>query len=181
MERIEISSSDELWRWLEHNHRSPDSVRLITWKAAHKAKYVSRDAVLDALMAYGWIDGRRFQIDADRTAQLIAPRKQQAWSQSYKDRVERLRSEGKMRPAGEAAVAAGQASGLWDFFADVDALKTPRDLAARLDLAKWEGFAPSYQRNALRWLHLAKTRATREKRIKAIVDATRRGERLPQM
>lgn len=48
---------------------------------------------LAALMAYGGIDGRRFVVDADRTAQLIAPRQQQAWSQSYKARVEKLREK----------------------------------------------------------------------------------------
>jgi len=101
---VEVRSADALLAWLEAHHGTSDGVRLVTWKAAHPDTYVSRDAVLDALLAYGWIDGRRFVVDAVRTAQLIPPRKQQAWSQSYKDRVEHLRAEGRMRPSGEAAV-----------------------------------------------------------------------------
>ena len=181
MEEIEIISEGALWQWLDVHHAQRESVRLVTWKAQHAAKYVSREQVLDALMAYGWIDGRRFVVDADRTAQLIAPRKQHAWSQSYKDRVRRLWDEGRMQPAGEAAVAAGKASGLWDFFADVDALIVPDDLANDLDLTKWGALAPSYRRNVLRWIKLAKSAPTRQKRIKTTIEATAKGEKLAQM
>ncbi len=181
MDDIEITSAAELWDWLGAHYGQAASVRLITWKAAHREKYVSREAVLDALIAHGWIDGRRFVVDADRTAQLIAPRQQQAWAQSYKDRVARLRAEGRMHPAGEAAVTAGLASGLWDFFADVDALIVPEDLAHGLDVAAWDALAPSYRRNVLRWIKLAKTAPTRAKRIAAAQGATAAGQKLPQM
>ena len=181
MEKVEVTSQDALWAWLEENHAQPNSVRLITWKAAHPSKYIGREDVLDALIAYGWIDGRRFVVDEDRTAQLISPRKQQAWSQSYKERVERLREEGRMKPAGEAAVTEGKASGLWGFFADVDALIVPSDFEAVLDIERWDNLAPSYRRNVLRWIKLAKTEKTRCKRIKTAADATAKGEKLPQM
>jgi len=178
---VEIASGRALWAWLEANHATSQGIRLITWKAAHPDRYISRDDVLDALLAHGWIDGRRFVVDENRTAQLITPRKQQAWSQTYKDRVVRLRSEGRMHPAGEQAIAEGHASGLWDFFSDVDALIVPHDLGAGLDRAKWDVLAPSYRRNVLRWIKLAKTDATRAKRIAAAQSATSTGEKLPQM
>ena len=181
MDDLEIETTQALWEWLAQNHAQPQSIRLITWKAAHPEKYVGREDALDALLVHGWIDGRRFVVDADRTAQLIAPRAQQAWSQTYKDRVERLRVEGRMHPSGEAAVEAGKASGLWDFFADVDALIVPDDLASGLDKTAWEGLAPSYRRNVLRWIKLAKTAATRIKRIDAACTATAKGTKLPQM
>lgn len=78
MEEIEITSKDQLWRWLAKNHAQTESVRLVTWKAAHPDKYVSCEEVLDALVAHGWIDGRRFKVDEKRTVRLISPRKQQA-------------------------------------------------------------------------------------------------------
>ena len=161
MENLEIANKQELWDWLAENHAQAASMKLVTWKAVHSDKYVSREDVLDALIAFGWIDGRRFVVDEDRTAQLISPRKQQAWSKSYKDRVARLRTEDLMHLAGEAAVENGKASGLWDFFADVDALILPPDLRSIIDFEKWDGLAPSYRRNVLRWIKLAKTEATR--------------------
>ncbi|MBN2761303.1 MAG: YdeI/OmpD-associated family protein [Rhodobacteraceae bacterium] len=180
-ETLEITSANALWDWLRQNHATSQGVRLITWKTAHPAKYVSREEVLDALLAHGWIDGRRFVVDQDRTAQLITPRKQQAWSDSYKTRVARLRAEGRMHPAGEAAVQHAAAAGLWDFFADVDRLDVPADLAAVLDMAAWDALPPSYRRNVLRWIKLAKAAPTRAKRISATAQATAKGQRLPQM
>ncbi|MEM8728857.1 MAG: YdeI/OmpD-associated family protein [Pseudomonadota bacterium] len=181
MNDLEITAADQLWKWLDIHHAQDDSVRLVTWKASHPDKYVSRDEVLDALIAHGWIDGRRFVVDDTRTAQLISPRKQIAWAKSYKDRVDKLRTQGRMHAAGEAAVAAGQASGLWTFYDDVDALIVPQDLADVVKTEAWEALAPSYRRNVLRWIKLAKTPATRTKRIRLAADATNSGEQLPQM
>ena len=181
MQDLEVKSSAQLWGWLAENHALEESIRLITWKAAHPEKYVGREEVLDALIAHGCIDGRRFVVDDDRTAQLITRRKQQAWSKTYKDRVERLRREDRMHPAGEAMVAMGKQSGLWSFFDDVDALIVPKDLARTLDQERWETFAPSYRRNALRWIKVAKTPPTRAKRIAQVVEAPRDNRKLPQM
>ncbi len=181
MKTLEVTSSQQLWTWLAENNGSQESICLVTWKAAHRDKYVGREDVLDALIAHGWIDGRRFVVDDDRTAQLIAPRKQQAWSKSYKDRVERLRWEKRMHPAGEASVTEGHASGLWGFFDDVDSLVVPDDLSAVLDLKKWNDLAPSYRRNVLRWIKLAKTPETRSKRVRSAADAAHKNKRLPQI
>ena len=170
MQTLEITSPDQLWTWLAENHGTRESVRLVTWKAADRDKYVGREEVLDALIAHGWIDGRRFAVDDSRTAQLVSPRRQQAWSKSYKDRADR-----------EAAIEEGRASGLWNFYDDVDALVVPSDLGSVLDLKKWNALAPSYQRNVLRWIKLAKTPQTRINRINAVADATREKRKLPQM
>lgn len=186
LEQVEIASPDALWEWLEANHARDAGVWLVTYKKAAPDKHVSRDAVLDALVAYGWIDGRRKVIDDARTMQLITPRKVEHWAKSYKDRAAKLEAEGRMRPSGRESVEAGKASGLWTFMDDVDALIVPDDLQAALDGAPpaadwWSAAAPSYRRNALRWLKLAKTDATRAKRIDAIAAASARGEKLPQM
>lgn len=185
-EHVEIASAAALWEWLDARHAQAASAWLVTWKKHVAEKYVSREEVLDALVAHGWIDGRRMALDADRTKQLISPRRVEHWAKSYKDRAERLEADGRMRPAGRASVAAGKASGLWTFMDDVDALIVPDDLRAALDAAPpaatwWTRAAPSYRRNALRWLKLAKTEATRKKRVAAIAAASAAGEKLPQM
>lgn len=183
-ERVEIASPEALWSWLEDHHKRQSGVWLVTWKAQHPDRYVGREDVLDALIAHGWIDGRRMKLDEDRTMQWIAPRQQRAWAESYKARAARLIEEGRMHPAGLAAIEAGKASGLWDHFADVDALEVPGDLAQALRTAPvaqawFADAAPSYRRNVLRWLKGARTDATRSKRIAAIVEASERGEKIP--
>ena len=184
--RIEVCSAVALRAWLVVHHAQEASVLLVTWKAARRDLYVSTSEVLDELIAFGWIDGRRWTLDAERTMQLIAPRSQQVWAQTYKERAARLIAEGRMAPPGLAAIAASKAAGLWDVAAEVDALIVPEDLAAALNAdplarAAFDGMAPSYRRNVLRWIAGAKTEATRAKRVAAAADAAAAGEKLPQM
>ena len=183
-QRVEISSAAALRTWLEENHQQDEGVWLVTYKA-HTDRYVSRDAVLDELLSFGWIDGRRKVLDEDRTMQLVSPRRTQYWSKTYKERVARLLGEGRMHEAGIRSVEAGKRSGSWSFMDDVDALIVPDDLRSALtesaSLDRFESLPPSYRRNVLRWIKLARTETTRSERIARAADVTASGERLPQM
>lgn len=91
-----------------------------------------------------------------------------------------------MQAPGLAAVEAGHASGQWDHTAAVDALSVPVDLRYALDAVPtaaryFDTCPPSYRRNVLRWLHLAKRAETRATRIATIVTASGQATRLPQM
>jgi uncharacterized protein YdeI (YjbR/CyaY-like superfamily) len=183
-EQVEVSSPSELAAWLEAHHGQDESVWLVTFKKAVPARYVSRDQVLDLLVAYDWIDGIRRQVDEQRTMQLIGPRRTKPWARTYKDRAERLIAAGEMRPSGMAAVEAAKASGDWDAMNDVDDLLVPSDLAERLASVpmateRFTGFPPSTRRNILRWLASAKTEPTRLRRIGRITEDAAQGIRTP--
>ncbi|MEM8538222.1 MAG: YdeI/OmpD-associated family protein [Pseudomonadota bacterium] len=180
-DRLEISSAEALWDWLDRNHAQGISIWLVTWKAARRDRYVSRDQVLDALVAYGWIDGIRRKLDDDRTMQMISPRAQKIWADTYKARAARLIETGRMRAPGYASIDAAKASGLWDALADVDALDVPDDLQVALeDGASWfSAAAPSYRRNVLRWIATAKKPETRAKRVHAVSAAAQAGQKVP--
>lgn len=183
-ERIEITAEAQLWDWLAAHHGRAAGVWLVTHKKAAGATYVGNEAVLDALIAYGWTDGRKMKVDDRRTAQWIAPRRQQIWAETYRRRAARLEAEGRMQPPGRAAVAAAKAAGLWEAWDDVDALEVPEDLAAALREARgadwFDAAAPSYRRNVLRWLRGAKTAPTRQKRIAEIARRAGAGQKVPQ-
>ena len=73
--------------------------------------------VLDALIAFGWIDGRRMKLDEERTMQLIAPRQEHPnlslhGAKTYIQRAERLEflGEGRMQESGRAAIQQAKAS-----------------------------------------------------------------------
>lgn len=183
-EKVQIRSSGELRRWLESHHGRQDSVWLVTFKKHVGEGYVSRDEVLDELLCFGWIDGIRRKLDEDRTMQLISPRRAQHWARSYKERARRLEAEGRMRPPGRDAIASSKEAGLWDFMDDVDALVKPADLEEALAeypkaTRHFDAFPDSSKRNALRWVKLAKTEATRRKRIRKLAELASRNERLP--
>jgi uncharacterized protein YdeI (YjbR/CyaY-like superfamily) len=185
-ERVQVGSRDELRAWLAANHHRQGGVWLVTGKKAAGAVFLDRWAVLDELLCFGWIDGIRRKLDDLRTMQLITPRRQQAWAQSYKARVARLEAEGRLAEPGRAAIQQSKAAGLWDTTAAVDALLVPADLLEALravgDAEGWFArAAPSYRRNLLRWLGAAKGSDTRRKRIDRIVAASAAGRRLANM
>lgn len=183
-DQVHIAAPEQLWDWLSLNHAQEQSVWLVTWKKETPEKYVSREQVLDALIAYGWIDGIRRQRDDGKTMQLIGPRQQKVWAKTYKDRAERLEQEGRMKPAGRRAIEQAKAAGLWGAMEDVDALVVPDDLTTALKAqppanAFFEGAAPSYRRNILRWVGSAKTAPTRAKRIRIVVEHSSERRKVP--
>ncbi|MEM0985562.1 MAG: YdeI/OmpD-associated family protein [Pseudomonadota bacterium] len=181
---VEVSSAAALRDWLEINQGQAESVWLVTFKSTDKDRYVSRDAVLDELISFGWIDGIRRKLDDTRTMQLISPRKTQHWAKSYKDRAARLIKQNRMAPAGFKSIEDAKASGLWNFMDDVDALICPPDLVEAFN--QWPSsaetfaeFPPSAQRFTLRWIKLAKTGATRRKRVHLTAELAGKGEFVP--
>lgn len=188
---IEAPTADALWSWLAAHHAQGGSVWLVTWLKRPGAPYVSREAVLDALIAWGWIDGIRRAVGYQgqdgagegRTMQLISPRRHQRWTATYRARAERLIEGGRMAAPGLAAMAAAKAAGTWEADPEVDALQVPEDLGAALGPAQgvFDAFPPSHRRNVLRWIAGAKTAPTRVKRIRTVVELARQGKRVPQL
>jgi uncharacterized protein YdeI (YjbR/CyaY-like superfamily) len=183
---VEVGNPAQLRDWLAANHAQQTSVWLVTFKKITPERYVSRQQVLDELLCFGWIDGVLRTLDDKRTMQLISPRRHQVWANSYKDRVARLIAEGRMEQPGLTAIATSKALGLWDAMADVDALEVPEDLAIALSATanaapRFHAYAPSYRRNVLRWIAIAKTDVTRSKRISTVVAFAGRAEKVPHM
>ena len=184
LERLEITSPEELRRWLLEHHDQENGVWLVTFKKQHADRYVSRDQVLDELVSFGWMDGVRRKLDADRTMQLVSPRRVQHGAKTYKDRAAALIAEGRMHEAGLRSIEQSKKAGLWDFMDDVDALIVPQDLDAALVAhpparLNFEAFPDSTKRNTLRWVKLAKTATTRKKRIEETARRAAMNERVP--
>ena len=170
LEKIEVKSTAELRQWFEKNYAQPESIWLVTYKKNVPGKYVSIQQVLDEVLCFGWMDGRRMKLDDERTMQLLSPRKTQHWAKTYKDRVAELEKAGRMHQAGLRAIAISKENGMWDFLNDVDALIKPNDLSSALKehppaLENYEAFPDSAKRDILRWIKVAKKPETRAKRI----------------
>ena len=182
--QIEVTSSTELREWLLQNHTQKESIWLVTYKKEVPQKYVSVQEVLDQLLCFGWIDGIRRKLDDKRTMQLIAPRKVEHWSQTYKVRFAKLEQQGLVHQSGKNGVIASKQTGLWNFMDDVDNLIIPGDLQNALNENQtanhfFNQLSPSNKRFVLRYLKLAKTDATRQKRIIQIVTLSAEGKKIP--
>ena len=151
-------------------------------KRSHFTDEFELKQVLDEVLCFGWMDGRRMKLDEERTMQLLSPRKAEHWSKTYKDRVARLMAAGRMHESGLRAVEAAKRSGAWDFLNDVDALIKPDDLVAVLRkhppaLENYEAFPDSAKRDILRWIKLAKKPETRAKRIQKTAELAAQNQR----
>ena len=98
--------------------------------------------------------------------------------------VARLVADGRMRPAGLAAVGAAQADGRWErAYAGPATITVPDDLATALAAEPAAGAAfaalDGTNRYAVLWgVHTAATPATRAKRVAALVAMLAEGRRL---
>ena len=183
-EQIEVVSQGELRNWLLKNHTQKESIWLVTYKKEVPEKYISVQEVLDQLLCFGWIDGIRRKLDDKRTLLLIAPRKVEHWSQTYKVRFAKLEQQGLVHQSGINSVMASKQTGLWNFMDDVDNLIIPDDLQNALNENQtanqfFNQLSPSNKRFVLRYLKLAKTDVTRQKRIIQIVTLSAEGKKIP--
>ncbi|GAB3270917.1 YdeI/OmpD-associated family protein [Sinomonas notoginsengisoli] len=123
------------WReWLAEHHRSSPGVWLVMHKKGGAVTELTYEpAVLEAL-CFGWIDGQLRTRDAESSAIRFTPRRAKSrWSATNVERVGRLEAEGRMEPAGLAAVEAAKADGRWETAYDGAAsAEVPADLAAAI-------------------------------------------------
>ena len=92
-----------------------DGVRLRLRKIASSQPGITYADALDAALCFGWIDGQVGALDSDYHLQVFTPRRPRSvWSQRNRDHVERLVSEGRMRPAGQAQVDRAKVDGRWE-------------------------------------------------------------------
>jgi uncharacterized protein YdeI (YjbR/CyaY-like superfamily) len=171
------------WRtWLQANHATESGVWLVSWRKGHGQRVEYEDAVEEAL-CFGWIDSQGGNIDEARSRQYFAPRKPTSgWAATNKARIERLIADGRMAPAGLAAIERAKANGSWTLLDDVEQGIVPGDLAAALAdhpsaTSHFEAFPKSAKRAMLEWVAQAKRPETRAQRVRAIADRAAVNER----
>jgi uncharacterized protein YdeI (YjbR/CyaY-like superfamily) len=171
-----MGKSPAAWRnWLEKNHDKEEKVWLIMFKKNSGIKSLTWEQAVDEAICFGWIDSVRNARDADSFYQYFAKRKPKSgWSDINKKKVEKLMAEGKMAPAGIAAVELAQKNGTWDALNAIEILTEPDDLVKALKKNKtaqahWKAFPRSTKRAILSWIQDAKQPSTRERRINQTV------------
>ncbi len=182
-ERVHPDTVEEWRAWLDEHHATSDGVWLVSWKKHTGRATVDYEAAVTEALAVGWVDSKGQRLDDDRTMLYLTRRRPTSgWSRPNKQRVERLYAEGRMGPAGQAAIDAAKENGAWSLLDDVENLVVPEDLAAEFEqhpgaAEQWEELPRSARRAALEWIVQAKRPETRRARIAATAEKTSRGER----
>jgi uncharacterized protein YdeI (YjbR/CyaY-like superfamily) len=139
---------------------------------------------VDEALCVGWIDGIRKSLGAESyTIRFTRRRKGSIWSAVNIARVKALAAEKRMRPAGVTAFAARREnkSGIYSYEQRRDRLEEPYAGLLKKNKAPWTFFEaqpPSYRKIIGWWVVSAKKDETRMDRLKKLIDACARGERL---
>ena len=176
------------WRaWLEAHHDTATEVWVGMYKKHSPRHAMTWSQAVDEALCFGWIDGVMHRVDDERHAQRYTPRKPSSnWSAVNLAKVERLRAEGRMRPAGEAAFARRREdrTAIYSYERREEAAFTDEQRAA-LDAdpaaaAFFDAQPPGYRRLATYWVVSAKKPETRERRMAQLIEDCAAGRRLKQ-
>lgn len=172
------------WRaWLEANHAGTKGAWLVTWRQRSGRAGLDYEAAAEEALCFGWVDSTAGRIDDDRGKLYFAPRKPRSgWAATNKARIERLLADGRMAPAGMAAIDRAKENGTWEILDSVERLEVPGDLAAALAAMpsaalNFDAFPPSARKQLLAWVAFAVRPETRAERVRRIVVAAARNER----
>jgi uncharacterized protein YdeI (YjbR/CyaY-like superfamily) len=169
--------------WLEANHASARGVWLVTWRPRSGRVRLDYEAAIEEALCFGWVDSTGGVLDDERGKLYFAPRKPRSvWAASNKGRVERLIGEGRMAPAGLAAIERAKANGWWEILDSAERMEVPDDLAAAFELrppaaVNFAAFPPSARKMLLGWIAVAQRPETRAARIAKVAEAAARNER----
>lgn len=186
MKPLFFDSPKALRAWLEAHHRTKVEV----WVGFHK-RHTGRQSpiwseVVEQALCFGWIDGVRQSLDAERWAIRLTPRKPRSnWSAINVRKMAELESKGLVAPAGRAAFEGRTASREYAY---------EQRQAAQLSVAEqrllesnrraWAYFAarpPSYQRTATFWVVSPKRPQTRVRRLEQLIAYSAKGQRIPPL
>jgi uncharacterized protein YdeI (YjbR/CyaY-like superfamily) len=124
------------WRcWLADHATASDGVWLVlAEKGTRHPTSLTYDEALEEALCHGWVDGQLARgYEGTFRRRFSPPRARSAWSTRNIRIIERLVTEGRMRPGGLAAVERAQADGTWGAaYAGAATIETPDDFQAAL-------------------------------------------------
>lgn len=162
--------------WLTKHFDGSTGLWLRLAKKSATRPSVTYQEALDVALCHGWIDGQKKSFDAESWLQKFTPRGAKSlWSKINRTKALALIEQGRMRPAGRAAIERARADGRWA--AAYDSHRTaapPRDFQVALNKSPNAKafFATVNAQNRYAMLfriQTAKKAETRQKRIAQFV------------
>jgi uncharacterized protein YdeI (YjbR/CyaY-like superfamily) len=171
---------------LETNHTHKSEIWLVYFKKASGKPSLGYEETVEEALCFGWVDSLIKKIDEERYARKFTPRNEDSqWSESNKQRVERMIEAGRMTEHGLKLIEAAKASGRWDEVIEPPELEyglhpefeqaLQSNSAAQ---ATFSSLASSYQKQYLGWINQAKREQTRKKRIREAIQLLEEGRKL---
>lgn len=179
-----FATPEQFRAWLEKNHSTADELEVGFHKKGSGKKSITYAQALDEALCYGWIDGVRRRLDETSYQQRFTPRRSRSiWSLVNVKHVERLKKEGRMRPAGIAAYEQRdpKRTGIYAFENAPREISEEYEREFRKVKGAWEYFQtypPYLKKTVSYWVMSAKKEETRAARLQRLIESCARGERI---
>ena len=176
-EPVFFETAADLRKWLEANHATAPELFVGGWRKDAGRTSITWAEIVDEALCFGWIDGIRRSLPGGAWSQRLTPRRKGSnWSAVNVANVARLRAEGRMRPAGEAAFAlrTEERTAIYSYEQRHAArLRDDEEAAFRTNAAAWawwEAQSRSFRAIATYWVVSPKRPETRARRLATLIE-----------
>jgi uncharacterized protein YdeI (YjbR/CyaY-like superfamily) len=185
MKQLYVKSREQWRSWLSQNHAKRNEIWLVFYKKAMGRPTIHYGAAVEEALCFGWIDSIIKKIDDNKYARKFTIRKDQSkWSELNKKRAGKMIKEGRMTEAGFSKIQIAKQTKRWDQHArpkiDFD---IPLELTNALNKnhqakENFEKLAPTYRRQYIGWINIAKKPETKKRRIAESITLLQKGRKL---
>jgi uncharacterized protein YdeI (YjbR/CyaY-like superfamily) len=185
MKQLYVTDREQWRNWLTEHHIGVAEVWLIFYKKETGKPTIDYEDAVEEALCFGWIDSIIKKIDDKKYARKFTPRKDKSmWSDLNKKRANKMIKAKRMTEIGFAKIKAAKKSGLWEKDGRPQiSFEVPPDLAKALAKNKkakenFDQLAPSYRRQYIGWIAVAKRAETKKRRIKESIALLEKGKKL---
>lgn len=170
--------------WLRKNHKTADELWVGYYRKDSGKPSISWHESVDEALCFGWIDGVRRKVSEQAYTNRFTPRRAGSnWSAINIAKVEALRKQKRMQPAGLAAFAkrTEARSRVYTYEQLSHVLDKNLERRFRANKIAWTFFGkqpPYYRKLMTGWLNGAKQEATRLRRLAKLMAACESGRRI---
>ena len=182
-----FASAGAFYRWLERHHARARELWVGYYKKATGRPTLTWAESVDQALCFGWIDGIRKRVDAERYTIRFTPRRPRSyWSAINIRRVQAMKRAGLMRQAGLEAFArrSRERTQAYTYEGGAETFPPRYEKVIRGTPGAWAWFSarpPGYRRNVVRWVMLARQESTRERRLALLIQYSARGKPIPPL
>lgn len=178
----------EFYQWLATNHDKVDELWVGYYKKHTGIPSITWPESVDQALCFGWIDGIRKRIDEQSYKVRFTPRRPKSmWSAVNIKRVEELKTEGLMMPAGLAAYEKREEkkSKVYSYERKNAKLSDEYEAQIRANEKAWDYYeqrlAHSYKKASIHWIMSAKKEETRQRRLNILIQSCEEGQKIPPL
>lgn len=184
MNIVFFNNQDKFREWLEINHDNESELIVGYYKVKSNKESMTWSQSVDQAICFGWIDGVRRTIDEISYSIRFTPRKKNSiWSPINIKKVEVLNKKGLMTEAGLKAYSYKCDVKTKKYYPEVksNVLSSQLEKVFKENKLAWEFFdkqAPSYKRNTIHWIMIAKQEKTKLSRLEKLIKYSEQEKRI---